>query len=74
MLVTHQLHFLNDLPRILLLDPKGTQKFMGSYDQLIATDVMDIAKILESYQTSSADPEAKKKALQILKRNRKLTE
>lgn len=35
---------------------------------------MDIAKIMESYQTSGKDPEAKKRALRMIRRNRKLTE
>ena len=72
-LVTHQLHFITDLPRILLLDSTGQQKFFGSYEALVASDVMDIARILESFQTSGKDPLAKKRALQMLKRNRKLT-
>ena len=73
-LVTHQLHFLTNLPRILLLDSSGKQKFFGSYEVLVASDVMDIAKIMESYQTSGKDPEAKKRALRMIRRNRKLTE
>ena len=30
-LVTHQLHFLNRVPRILVLDNKGRQEFLGTY-------------------------------------------
>ncbi len=30
-LVTHQLNFIIDLPRLLLLDSNGHQKFLGSY-------------------------------------------
>lgn len=71
-LVTHQLHFLNKVPRILLLDNKGKQEFLGSYEELISKDILDIQSIIESYQSSATKSIKKQLALPDI--NRKVSE
>ena len=72
--MTHQLHFLEGLPRILVLDASGTQQFYGSYEELINSNFTELVKVLESFQTSGADSPSKMRAMSIFKKHDSFSE
>ena len=57
-LVTHQLQFLKQCKRILVLN-NGTQQMMGSYDEIIAQG-FDVDEILTQYNKTLQDETSNK--------------
>lgn len=48
-LVTHQLQFINNCKKILVLNGKGEQEMFGNYDEIQSAD-FNIEEILNSYK------------------------